>query len=320
MSPERRVYLLVGAAALAAAAVTVGATALTADRPEPTRSRGLRAGAPPLVLDLGVRVDTEARALRDAQRLYARGLRKQAGGAFARYSSPEARLGLALARWPEGTLTGLEALARELPGSALVRLHEGFALFWARRDAQAQAAWRAAVRVQPDSASAVRAGDLLHPKLAPGLPTFVPTFRPPPGFARLSPPRQLALLAARAGRPDARAKILYGVALQRLGRPLSARRQYQAAAELAPADAEAQAAAAVGLFTKAAPARAFARLGPLTRRFPQAATVRFHLGLLLLWLGQIEEARAQLRAAASRDPSGPIGRAARTFLGRLPSG
>ena len=311
-------YVIVGLLAASAAGVTVGATALTADRPERGSAASPRAGAPPLALDLGVRADREARALRRAQDLYERGRRREAEAVFRRYPSPEARIGRAFARWPDGTLDAVEGVARERPGSALARLHHGFALFWLRRDAAARAEWQAAARVQPDSASAVRANDLLHPDLAPGLPIFVPSFRPP-GLTRLSPARQLAVLEARARRPDARARILYGVALQRLGRPLSARRQFDAAARLEPADAEALTAAAVGRFTKDAPARAFSRLGPLTRRFPRAATVRFHLGLLLLWLARVDEARRQLRLASAQDPDGPVGGAARAFLARLPA-
>ena len=121
-------------------------------------------------------------------------------------------------------------------------------------------------------------------------------------WANLHRPQQLALLRRNAGRPDARAKLLYGVALQRLGRPRSAERMFAEAARLAPQDAEAQTAAAVGRFRKEAPERAFSRLGPLSRRFPHAATVRFHLGLGLLWLGNLPEAKRQLLLARRAAP------------------
>ena len=105
-----------------------------------------------------------------------------------------------------------------------------------------------------------------------------------------------------AAKPDAHAKLLYGVALQRLGHRLSAQRQYDAAARLDPGDPETQVAAAVGRFDKGKPSAAFSRLGPLTKRFPHAATVRFHLGLMLLWLararpGALAEGKRQLRLA-----------------------
>jgi tetratricopeptide (TPR) repeat protein len=313
------VAAIVALAAAAAAALTIGLTVLTSERGQALKTPILRPGAPPLALDLGVRIDREARDLRRASRLYDRGRRRASARIFARYSSLEARVGLSLARWPDESIRALEGVVRSHETSALARLHLGLGYFWVGRTADALAAWRGAVRVDPDSASAVRATDLLYPNFPRGLPVFVPSFGPPPELARLSPPRQLAALAAAARSRRPRAKLLYGIALQRLGRPLSAQRQYAAAASLAPDDAEAQTAAAVVRFTKAAPARAFARLGPLTRRFPRAATVRFHLGLLLLWTGRVEEARRQLRMAVADDPNGPLGREARRFLRQLRS-
>ena len=114
-----------------------------------------------------------------------------------------------------------------------------------------------------------------------------------------------------------RAKLLYGVALQRLERPVSAERQYAAAAALAPRDPDARVAAAVGLFDKDRPALAFSRLGPLVRTFPRAPTVRFHLGLLLLWSGQVKAAKTELRLARAEGPQTPLGREASAFLARI---
>lgn len=317
VSPRARVASIVALAAAAAAALTVGLTVLTSGEGGENAALRPRPGSPPLALDLGVRIDREARELRRAARLYDRGRRSESARIFARFTSLESRVGLAFARWPDNSLRAVEGLVRTNARSALARLHLGFAYFWAGRGAEALAAWRAAARVEPDSASAVRADDLLHPNFPRGLPVFVPAFAAPPGLARLSPPRQLAALAAAARGRRPRAKLLYGIALQRLGRPFSARHQYGAAAALAPRDPEAQTAAAVGLFTKAEPVRAFARLGPLTRRFPRAPTVRFHLGLLLLWTGRVEEARRQLRQAVAADRNGRLGREAKRFLDKL---
>ena len=313
MSPRARIAALVVVAAFAAAAVAVAAGVLTGGEEGPAA----REGAPPLVLDLGVRTDPEAQELRRAAGLYEDGRREEAARIFARYRSLQARVGLALARWPGGTQGRLEQLSAASPRSGLVRLHLGLAYFWAGRDGEAVAEWRAAARVEPDSVFAVRAGDLLHPDQAPGLPTFVPDFEPPTRLARLSPPDQLALLRRNARRSDARAKLLYGVALQRLNRPISAERVYAEAARLAPADPQARVAAAVGRYRKDAPERAFSRLGPLSRRFARAPTVRFHLGLCLLWLGRVEEARRQLTLAKRLDPGSPVAREAERFLTRL---
>ena len=312
MSPRARVSLIVAAAAAAAAGVTIAATALTATDPcrttEP-RSRGR--ASPPLVLDLGVRTDPEAKALRRAAAQYERGRRRQAAAIFARYPSVEAQVGAALSAWPDG-FQRLQAdrprqrgqrrgAARARPGAVLARAGSP----------RPSAPGGCARLAEPDSLYAVRAGDFLHPELpVPGLPTFVPSFASPAALKRLSPPEQYAFLRRRAEDGDTRDHLLFGAALQRLGRPVSARREFERAAALSPNDPDALTAVAVGHFDKDRPAQAFSRLGPLTRRFPRAATVRFHLGLLLVWMGSVEDAKRQFRLAqtgGARIDSGQAG-------------
>jgi tetratricopeptide (TPR) repeat protein len=317
VTPRTRVFLLVGlAAALASGAVVAGVLATRSSVPSVKPLKGL----PPLALDFGVRTDPEARALRRALRLYdARPSQtQQAAEIFRRYDSLEAEIGAAFASWPAGTLARLRTLAASHPHSSLAALHLGIALYWSRRDAEAQAAWRAAKRLQPDTFYAVRAGDFLHPRPPiPGLPTFVPSFGPPKSLASLSPPDQVAALRRAAAHGGAHAKILYGVALQKLYRPVSAERQFVAAAGEAPNDPEARAAEAVGLFDKANPALAFSRLGPLVRVFPRAQTVRFHLGLLLLWTGRLAQAKIELRRAVQDGPHTALGQQAAQLLSTL---
>ena len=320
MTPRARVVLVVALLAAAAAGGTVAATVLIwgGDSHAAQRSVGLRPGAPPFLLDeLGVRNDAEARRLRRAQHLSSRGERAAAARLLAGDPSVGARIGTALARWPRGTITELDALAQAHPRSAFARLHLGLALLWARRDAEAREAWRAAERADPDSPSAVRAETLLHPQFAPGRPVFVPSFEPPASLGRRSAQAQLAALARAARGKDVRAKLLYGVALQRLERPVSAERQYAAAAALASRDAEARVAAAVGLFDKDRPGLAFSRLGPLVQVFPHAQTVRFHLGLLLLWTGRVDAAKRELRLARAEGPKTLLGSQADALLRRL---
>jgi predicted Zn-dependent protease len=315
-----RIGLVVGAAAATAAVVAVGGALLQSRGDdtvaEPSAGKP-RAGAPPMLLDLGVRADDEAVALRRAAAQYDRGQRSAAGRIFARFDSVNAEVGSALARWPDGTVSALERLSRANPRSALVRLNLGLALFWAGREEQALAAWRAASRLEPDSVSAVRAEDFLNPDSPPGLPIFVASFRAPRSIASLPAGEQVAARARAARTGGVRAKLLYGIALQRLGRPRSAEHQFASAAALAPDDVEAQVAAAVGRFRKGSPERAFSRLGPLSRRYPREPTVRFHLGLLLLWLGEVQDARRQLVLARSAGPRTPLGREANRFLERL---
>jgi predicted Zn-dependent protease len=178
-------------------------------------------------------------------------------------------------------------------------------------------AWRTAERLEPDSSYAVSAADFLHPRFAPGLPMFVPSFEAPLSIRTLTPRRQVAELAAAARADGADAKILYGVALQRLGHPRSAERQFAAAARQAPNDPEARAAAAVGLFDKDNPSLAFSRLGPLVRVFPHAQTVRFHLGLMLLWMAQVGKAREELQKARAEAPNSALGRESAQYLQAL---
>jgi tetratricopeptide (TPR) repeat protein len=306
-----RRYLITAVAALAAAGLTVGLTLATRTTPPKPH---LQAGRPPLVLDFGVRTDSEAVALRRAVDLYEAGNVSRAAAIFGRYRSLEARVGSSFADWPHGfgELTALALGSR----SSLVQLAYGLALYWRGDQAGAEEAWRTARNAQPDTSYALRAEDLLHPNFPRGLPNFVPSFLPPPALGRLSPPKQLAYLRAHA--TDVRGKLLYGVALQRLGRQLSALKEFEAAAALAPDDAEPKVAVAVGRFDKADPSRTFSRLGPLARRYPRSQSVRFHLGLSLLWLGSVKKAKEELRLARDAGPRTPLGTEARRFLERLP--
>jgi tetratricopeptide (TPR) repeat protein len=257
VSPRARIYSIVAVIAAAAAGTVVAVTVLTANHPP-----GLRPGKPPFAPDW-----TASRALS-----------RQVQAAV-------------------GSVPELQALADRYPRSAFVRLNLGLALFWRRDDTAAVAAWKRAKRAQPDTPSAVRAGDWLHPDSPGGLPPFQASF-------------------AQARTPSQR-RLVRGVRLQRSGRPISAEREFAAAAALAPGDPDAQVAAAVGLYDKDRPAAAFARLGPLVRRFPHAQTVRFHLGLLSIWIGAFDQARREFRLAVAEEPKSPFAREARTLLKRL---
>jgi tetratricopeptide (TPR) repeat protein len=315
VSSRGRIFALVAAAAVVASGVVVvGVLATRNDVPPPPKARE---GRPPLTLDLGVRTDREARALRRAERLYASKRYGDAREVFRRSGSLEAQVGAALAERPADAASRLRQLEAEHPRSSLVALHLGLVLYWLRRNDEALGAWRTAALAQPDTPYAVRAEDFLHPQYAPGLPRFVPSFPMQLRIRALPPAQQLAALRRAAATGGPREKLLYGVALQQLGRPRSAERQFATAALLAPDDPDARVAAAVGLFDKARPARAFSRLGPLTRTFPQAQTVRFHLGLLLLWSAQVREAQKQLTQARDEGPKTQLGRQATEYLSAL---
>jgi len=318
VSARARTFLLVGVLAIVAAAAVVGITAATSDSPPGATAAApqARPGAPPLSLDLGVRTDREAVDLRQALRLYDEGKRAAAGSLFARHGSLEARIGASFSRWPDGTVARLTQLSGLHPKSAAVQLNLGIARFWAG-EGGAKEAWQSAVALEPDTAYAVTAGNLLHPEFARNLPIFVPTAEAPAAVRRLPAPAQLALLRRRASDGSISDRLFYGVALQRLGKQQSAEKVYAAAAKLAPKSDEAQVAAAVGLFSKDRPVQAFSSLGPLSRTFPRSASVRFHLGLLLLWTGRVKEARRQLELVGQVEPASPLVPVARQYLETL---
>ena len=307
VSPRLRAYGIVAVCALGAAGLTVGITLATRSHvPKPARAQ---AGRPPLALDLGLRTDPEAVALRRAADEYNAGKAKQAGAVFRRYHSLEALVGSALAAWPGG-FGDLGRLERAHPRNSLVQLHYGLGLYWRGDTTAATTAWRAARRAQPDTSYALRAEDLLYPKFPRGLPTFVPSFTPPAALAKLSPPRQFAYLKAHA--TDPHGELLYGVALQRLGRQVSALHEFERVSGV-----EGQVAAAVARFDKANPSATFSRLGPLAKRFPKSQSVRFHLGLCLLWIGSVAQAKQELRLTHDAGPRTPLGLQAQAFLTSL---
>ena len=312
------------AAAVAAAAV-VGVTLLQTRGETTTVPNAVtepQAGLPPLDLNFGVDGSAEARALLGAQALYNAHHVARAAAIFARYHSLQAQIGSVFAAWKQNGLAKMQTLAAANPASGVALLHLGIADYWAGRNAAAVAEWEKTAKIGADSPFGVRAEDLLHPKLSfpglPSLPYLVLDFDPAPAIARLPAPEELAALGRAAAKPNARAKLLYGSALWNLEHPLSAERQFEAAARLAPHDPLARTAAAVGLFTKANPVKAFSRLGPLTGVFPRAAVVRFHLGLLLLWTGRQKKAVEQLRLAAADGSHSAYGKDARRLLSRLP--
>src|SRR5436305_2654664 len=122
VSARARTYGTVAAAALAAAGLVVATVAFTrtstggASSPHSQTTATAAKRAPALALDLSLRTDPEARALRRGNALYDRGARGQAARIFARYQSLPAQVGLALARWPRGSKATLERLAKVHPG------------------------------------------------------------------------------------------------------------------------------------------------------------------------------------------------------------
>jgi tetratricopeptide (TPR) repeat protein len=308
-------------AALAAAAAVVGLTLLET-RGQTTTLPGAvvkpRPGRPPLELEFGVDASAEARALAHAQALYNGKHVAEAAAIFGRYHSVEAQLGTAFAGWSgSSSVSAVKAIeaAHQNDLAALVNL--GWADYWAGRNADAAAAWQRAARLGADSPYGVDAEYALHGG-PPGLPAIVTGLSLPKSIANLPAAEQIAALKRAAAEPDAQAKLLYGVTLWNyLRMPVSARRQLVAAARLAPDDAVVRVAAAVALFSRSNPTRAFAHLGPLTAVFPHSAVVEFHLGELLVYIGEYGKAAKHLQAALGDGPRSPYAKPARTLLASL---
>lgn len=318
---NRRLVLFVALAAFAAAAAVVGVTLLQTRGQSTTLPGAMvkpRTGRPPLQLEFGVDATAESRSLARAAALYNSSHVEQAAAIFRRYHSVEAQLGLAFASWSgPSSLVAVQQVASANKNDPAVLVSLGWADYWAGRRADAASAWQRAAQLGADSPYGVDAEWALHggPQ---GLPPIVTGLALPKAIAHLSAVAQVAALQRAAARPNARAKLLYGVTLWNFLRmPLSARKQLEAAAKLAPHDALIRAAAAVSLFSKANPTPAFAHLGPLTAVFPHSAVVEFELGVLLVYIGDYTKAGKQLRASLADGPHSPYAKQARTLLASL---
>ncbi len=262
-----------------------------------------------------------ARGLRRAERQLELGRRADAKQRFAalvaRYpDSIEAAIGAAVVAWPDGTAEKLEQIAAEHPESAVAHLNLGLARFAAGDTEGAQTEWREAERREPDAPAALRAEDLLNPRSPPGRPRFLqPGF--PEDVVNLPVEQRLAELRSRAEVGGVDDWLHYGAALEQAGHRVSAQQAYDKAVDLDPQDLDARVAAAVVRFDKDEPSKAFSRLGPLAAEQPDAAVVRFHLGLMLLWLPSLAEARDQLALTQQADPDGFYGQQAVRILKEL---
>lgn len=318
MSPRARVITFVAAAAVLVVAAVVAGALLQSD------GKRAKASPPAPPLQLGVFPgQSHARELISAERDYERGERMTALREFQALlredpESVEAAVGAALAAWPEGSVDRLRALVELHPGSGVARLHLGLALAATGARVGAEREWREAEARDPDTPAALEAESLLHPNMAPGRPFFVAAAQPPATqyFQKLGTVEQEAALRRRAERGGAADWLILGTFLQRIERPLSARRAYDRALKLAPESLETRTAAAVVRFDKDDPANAFSRLGPLARDHSRSSLVRFHLGLLLLWIQSVDEARSQL-ALATQGKGQFHARQAEELLSRL---
>lgn len=289
---SRRVVVIVALCAAAAVVAIVGGTVLLS-RHESTTPADARPGKP--VLELEVAPTTP---LGRAAHLLDTGHAAAAAAIFRRYSNPVAELGLAFAQWTgPSSLAKAQEIANGARDDPAVVLNLGWADFWAGQRADAANAWQQTARRFPDSPYAIAALDDLHPAVNRGLPYIVVDQANVPAKAR----------------PALAAGIDFWDRLM----VVSARRELDAAAKLAPNSPETLVAAAVAQFSPADPKAPFPLLGPLSGRFPHDSIVRLHLGVVLLWSAQEKLGKAQLRLAAAEQPTSIYARTARRILQAL---
>jgi tetratricopeptide (TPR) repeat protein len=198
----------------------------------------------------------------------------------------------AFARGPKGAAQALEPLALQAAKDPVVQFNYGTALFCAGFVADAESAYRAAKKAGRNTFYEIQADVVLHPQyFSQGYPPFVSESRDP--------------------------LLVQGEIFQRAGHEDSAERVFARAARLHPHDDEAQVAAAVARFDMDDLSASFSRLGPLVRKFPRSQSVRFHLGLLLAWTGQHDQAIVEFRRTRALGATSRLGRQAATFLGSL---
>lgn len=331
VSARAKIVLLVGlAAVLAVGAVVAGALLLGDDTPAATEApapTGTEPAEPgeerPPALELAVidRDDEDATALRRGELLYEEGDPDGARESFQAVlernpDSVEAAIGAAYASWPDGTLEELEALALRHPTSAVLRLNLGLVRLALGDLEAAQDEWREAEEGEPDAPAALKAEDLLNPQSPPGRPQFFLTGFPTEA-AGLTIGKRIDALTRRARAGDARDWLFLGSTLEQAGRRISAQRAYDRALELEPSSLDARVAAIVARFDKDDPSAAFSQLGPLASRNRDEPVVSFHLGLMLLWLPDLDRAREQLTAARTAAPRSFYGRQADRILTEL---
>jgi predicted Zn-dependent protease len=199
----------------------------------------------------------------------------------------------ALAQKPVLAARALEQLAFNSPQDPVVQFNYATALFCAGFIADADAAYRAAKKAGRDTYYEIQSDLILHPQYftKAGYPPFLSQSTDP--------------------------LLVQGAILQRAGHQHSAERVWAKAARLHPGSDEAQVAAAVGRFDMDNLSASFSRLGPLVNRFPKSQSVRYHLGLLLAWTGQRDQAVKEFRLARSLGPKTTLGKEATAFLGGL---
>ena len=203
------------------------------------------------------------------------------------------------------------------PKSAAVQLNLGLARFWAGEDG-AKAAWQSAAELEPDTAYAVTAGNLLHPNFARNLPIFVPTGELPAAIRRLPPPAQFAALERRGRNGTVADRLFYGVGAA-TARTTAFRRARVRRGRTAPAGRSRSACCCGGRAVRQDAARQGVRTTRPADAYLPAKPRRSAStsGSCCSGRARSSEARRQLRLVGTVDPGSPLVGVAKRYLDEL---
>jgi tetratricopeptide (TPR) repeat protein len=309
-SSRGRRIALVAAVALIAGGGTAAALLLGSDGAGggATEAREPFRGVPPLAFPL----PPEARRDR-VERVLGGALRRPAAALDELRALPlddrRVRIALAVAAYRrDDSGAALEALARLPADDPAVAFHTGLVLLWAGRVDDAEAALVRARDADRYGFYGFQAERVLFPGYLPSLPAYMP----PEPVESLRAARR----ATRLRPDDPGAWLGLAAALPATRRP-EALQAARRAAELAPRRLSPRIALAVLAFDKADPSASISTLGGLSAESAPSAELRFHLGLLVLWIGNREQARDQFEQARDIDPGGRYGEAAGRLLEAL---
>jgi tetratricopeptide (TPR) repeat protein len=233
----------------------------------------------------------------------------------ARARLPAADVGIAVARimvdYQRDRAAAIAALERLPQNRPVVTFNLGVAQYWNGDLTGATRSFEATRRLDPYGFYGSRADGLLfRGQELPGYPPYVP----PVPASRV--PLATLEAAARAHPGSAEAWLRLAAALgqsPRFGARLDAIRAARRALALDPTGIDARVAVAVLSFDKANPAATMGVLGPMSANEPTNPEIRFHMGMVLFWIKQFDDAAAQMRQVLADAPGAPYAPIARVF-------
>ena len=248
-------------------------------------------------------------------------------GPAVSFDDPRAVLRAAHARLPAGDVAiavarimagyqadrpaAIAALRRLPQNQPVVAFNLGVAEYWNGDLQDATTSFEATRRLDPYGFYGSRADNLLfRDQELPGYPPYIP----PVSIAGTSLEALRAAVRAAPGSAEAWLRLAAALGQSpQVGARVAAIRAARRALALDPTGIDARVAVAVLSFDKGNPAATMGTLGPMAANEPNNAEIRFHMGMVLFWLKQFDDAAAQMRQVLAENPGRPYGPVARVF-------